>query len=187
MVRAARRQTFYWSRISEFLADISRALLQFADKGSPDSTLGYPEDTRPLSYVELYHLFLDFSKILFPFVMASGRPLSELPSMDQIERLRGGYFDVLLLQNSRASHCTNPRDWFFALQSLLWTPSEIPPNYSTAVENIFTEFAFALACAQESLGILDIACSNTDGLPSWVPDLTVKTELSYPDVSKNAS
>ena len=54
------------------------------------------------------------------------------------------------------------------------------PDYRASVADLFTRFTLQLIETLKSLQILDVACSNKDGLPPWVPDFTRPGAYPYP-------
>ncbi|KAF2491162.1 HET-domain-containing protein [Lophium mytilinum] len=76
--------------------------------------------------------------------------------------------------------CGDPRDKVFAILGLVddldsITHTELNPDYSTPVAEIYRRFAWFIITRQKSLRILhDVGITRRlEGLPSWVPDWSV--------------
>ena len=80
-----------------------------------------------------------------------------------------------LLQDSRASEATDPRDKIYGILGLCWdfsSDSELVPDYNLSVREVYTSVVKAYIEKYNNLDIFGHCGYTGDGLdlPSWVPD-----------------
>jgi hypothetical protein len=97
----------------------------------------------------------------------------------------------ILLDKHRFASSTDPRDKVYALIGLADRslapfrkhPSALIPDYNLSVQEVYTETARVFMTSYESLALLshveDASVRRTEGLPSWVADLSVPLD-PYP-------
>ena len=104
------------------------------------------------------------------------------------ERVKRAYFLMAFVNAIRYRHCMNSRDKVFAaIGSVNYL---FPPNYEAdvfsirydmSIESIYESFATWLLNSVPLMHILslveDVSERSLEGLPSWVPDLSVTTRL----------
>ncbi|KAH8602924.1 heterokaryon incompatibility protein-domain-containing protein [Bisporella sp. PMI_857] len=85
--------------------------------------------------------------------------------------------DITLLELTKTSHCRDPRDRIYAINSLLSPGIRIQPDYLKRVEDTYKAFTLGYINRHKDLGILGlcemkVSPSNLQ-LPSWVPNFSV--------------
>jgi hypothetical protein len=89
---------------------------------------------------------------------------------------------LALLEDTWDCHATDPRDKVFALLGL-WKAS-LEPDYTLSPQAVYTGLASSLVTNEDlklAGRVLDMASQghSMTGLPSWVPDLSVKSQQLY--------
>ena len=93
-----------------------------------------------------------------------------------------------LLSLTHHFEATNPRDYIYALLGILPEDNRdrtsIPQDYRASVSNVFTRLAKHFIKSTGTLNALSAipplaACVTIEGVPSWVPDWSVKDPFLY--------
>ena len=103
------------------------------------------------------------------------------------------YLDQLI-HFSRLRQATDPRDHIFGLYGVAQILCDLAkmnnplpaPDYSKSIYTVFTESCKSLIEQSKSLRLLstveDDSARNYTDLPSWVPDLTTRSSMSFPSL-----
>jgi hypothetical protein len=137
---------------------IEHLLFQHTAKSTASSRS--PLTTDPLRRIPLYQLNTLREK------------LTQLSEIEQRETMLAHRMPSIL-DFSRSSEATDPRDKVYAIASLLSTPvtKRMRVNYEWPVELVYTSFTKAVIEATQSLDILDYSILNSNrSTPTWVPD-----------------
>jgi hypothetical protein len=100
-----------------------------------------------------------------------------LPAVFDLCHGSGGNPINSLIDNSKHSVCSDPRDKIYALLSLLQNPSEIgiEPDYTKSVYQTYQDATLSLIESSNTLQILVVVETHDhlEGVPSWVPNVSL--------------
>jgi hypothetical protein len=103
--------------------------------------------------------------------------LKRLATVSDLCLAIGDYSINSLIDNSKHSVCSDPRDKIYALLSLLQNPSEIgiEPDYTKSVYQTYQDATLSLIESSNTLQILVVVETHDhlEGVPSWVPNVSL--------------